>query len=218
MQHSARHLLVVQLAAAAVAAARAPGAMARRPERLRHALGRARQHVRVRACGAAARSIDCTRDVADGWPSPRVSSLLLAAWRALVLSLHREADWMHCAGAANHLQRLNACDVSNKCLEKALTRAPATGHGQGPCDTCRVQGTLWCSSGGCSGGIRQGPQRARRTHGAADQHRLAGELVVDRDERVVRRERARAALAVHQQRLQLAVHDVLLHLRARPAR
>ena len=50
-------------------------------------------------------------------------------------------------------------------------------------------------------------------HGAADQDGLADHLVVDGDERVVRRERARAALAVHQQPLGHAVHQVLLHLR-----
>ena len=37
-------------------------------------------------------------------------------------------------------------------------------------------------------------------------------LVVDGNERVVGRERARAALAVHQQRAQAAVHHVLLNL------
>lgn len=63
-------------------------------------------------------------------------------------------------------------------------------------------------SGWCGGG---------RTHGAANEHGLAGELVVHRDERVVRREGARAALAVHQQLLQLAIHHVLLHLRPQAA-
>ena len=53
---------------------------------------------------------------------------------------------------------------------------------------------------------------AAGAHGAADEHRLPRELVVDGDERVVRREGAGGALAVHQQRLQLPVHHVLLDL------
>ena len=53
---------------------------------------------------------------------------------------------------------------------------------------------------------------AAGAHGAADEHRLPRELVVDGDERVVRREGAGGALAVHQQRLELTVHHVLLDL------
>ena len=56
-----------------------------------------------------------------------------------------------------------------------------------------------------------GEDVAGRAHGAADEHRLARQLVVDRNERMVRREGARRALAVHQQRLRPAVHHVLLH-------
>jgi hypothetical protein len=43
--------------------------------------------------------------------------------------------------------------------------------------------------------------------------RGTGELVVHRDERVVRREGSGAALPMDQQRLQIPVHHVLLHLR-----
>ena len=39
-----------------------------------------------------------------------------------------------------------------------------------------------------------------RPHRTPDQHRLSGVLVVHRDERVVRRERASRSLAMHQQR------------------
>lgn len=53
---------------------------------------------------------------------------------------------------------------------------------------------------------------AAGAHGAPDDHRLPRELVVDGDEGVVRGERAGGALAVDQQRLEIAVHDVLLHL------
>lgn len=49
-------------------------------------------------------------------------------------------------------------------------------------------------------------------HGAADEDGLAGQLVVHGDEGVVSRERARAALAVHQQLLGHAVDQMLLHL------
>ena len=49
-------------------------------------------------------------------------------------------------------------------------------------------------------------------HGAADEDGLADQLVVDRDEGVVGRERTCAALAVHQQLLRHAIHQVLLHL------
>lgn len=49
-------------------------------------------------------------------------------------------------------------------------------------------------------------------HGAADEDGLADHLVVDGDEWVVGRERARATLAVHQQLLGNAVDQVLLHL------
>lgn len=51
-------------------------------------------------------------------------------------------------------------------------------------------------------------------HSAADEHWLPGQLVVDWDERVVRRERPSAALSVHQKRLLLPVHKMLLHLQA----
>ena len=53
---------------------------------------------------------------------------------------------------------------------------------------------------------------ARGAHGAADQHGLVDGLVVDRDQRVMRGERARGALAVHQKRAGLAVDEVLLDL------
>ena len=56
---------------------------------------------------------------------------------------------------------------------------------------------------------------AAGAHGAADEHGLPRELVVDWDEGVVGREGARGALAVHQQRLELAIHQVLLHLGVR---
>mmetsp|Transcript_21819 Transcript_21819/g.50168 ORF Transcript_21819/g.50168 Transcript_21819/m.50168 type:complete len:264 (-) Transcript_21819:589-1380(-) len=51
-----------------------------------------------------------------------------------------------------------------------------------------------------------------RAHGAADEHGLPSELVVDGDERVVRREGARRALAVHKQRARTPVDQVLFHL------
>mmetsp|Transcript_2542 Transcript_2542/g.5233 ORF Transcript_2542/g.5233 Transcript_2542/m.5233 type:complete len:265 (-) Transcript_2542:336-1130(-) len=50
------------------------------------------------------------------------------------------------------------------------------------------------------------------THRTADKYRLAAKGVVDGDERVVRRQRACRALAVHEQRARRAVHHVLLHL------
>ncbi len=50
-------------------------------------------------------------------------------------------------------------------------------------------------------------------HGAANEYRLPRELVVNGYEGVVGREGARAALAVHQQLLQLPLHQVLLHLK-----
>mmetsp|Transcript_7793 Transcript_7793/g.19842 ORF Transcript_7793/g.19842 Transcript_7793/m.19842 type:complete len:223 (+) Transcript_7793:15-683(+) len=53
---------------------------------------------------------------------------------------------------------------------------------------------------------------AARAHGAPDEHGLPRVLVVHRYQRVVRGERARGALAVHQQRLQPPVHHVLLYL------
>lgn len=56
---------------------------------------------------------------------------------------------------------------------------------------------------------------AAGAHGAPHDHRLPRELVVDGDEGVVGGERAGGALAVNQQGLEIAVHDVLLHLRAR---
>ncbi len=49
-------------------------------------------------------------------------------------------------------------------------------------------------------------------HGAADEDGLADQLVVDRNQGVVGRERASAALAVHQQLLRHTIHHVLLHL------
>ena len=54
---------------------------------------------------------------------------------------------------------------------------------------------------------------AAGAHGAADEHGLPGELVVHGDQGVVRRERARGALAVHQQLHLPPVDHVLLHLR-----
>lgn len=53
---------------------------------------------------------------------------------------------------------------------------------------------------------------AAGAHGASDEHRLADELVVHGDERVVGGEGAGAALAVHEQCLEFAVDHVLLHL------
>ena len=49
-------------------------------------------------------------------------------------------------------------------------------------------------------------------HGSPNEHGLPRHLVVHGDERVVRGEGARAALAVHQQALHLPIHQVLLHL------
>ena len=51
-----------------------------------------------------------------------------------------------------------------------------------------------------------------RSHGAANEHWLPCQLVINRYERVVWRKGARAALPVHQQRLLFATHHVLLNL------
>lgn len=53
---------------------------------------------------------------------------------------------------------------------------------------------------------------AARAHGAPDNDRLPYELVVDWDKRVVRGKGTGRPLSVHQQRLQLVAHHVLLHL------
>ena len=54
---------------------------------------------------------------------------------------------------------------------------------------------------------------AARAHGAANEHRLPGKLVVHGDQGVVRREGARSALAMHQQLHLPPVNHVLFHLR-----
>jgi hypothetical protein len=41
------------------------------------------------------------------------------------------------------------------------------------------------------------PTHCATRHCSTDHHRLAGELVVDRDERMMRRERTRRALLLH---------------------
>ena len=84
----------------------------------------------------------------------------------------------------------------------ACRRAP-----QSPCAELYIEGlrcrrTCTCQDIGVS------------AHSAADEHWLPGQLVVDWDERVVRGERPSAALPVHQKRLLLPVHKMLLHLQA----
>lgn len=60
--------------------------------------------------------------------------------------------------------------------------------------------------------VRPRQHVAARAHGSPDQHGLPRELVIYRDERVVRRERPCGALAVHEEGAGPPVHQVLLHL------
>ena len=73
------------------------------------------------------------------------------------------------------------------------------------------------SVAGAAERLRHALLRARQdvaagAHSAPHDHGLARELVVDGNEGVVRGKRAGGALAVNQQCLEVAVHDVLLHL------
>ena len=52
-------------------------------------------------------------------------------------------------------------------------------------------------------------------HGATNEHRLACQLVVHRDEGMVRREGPSGSLAMHQELLHLAIYHVFLHLHSR---
>lgn len=75
------------------------------------------------------------------------------------------------------------------------------------------------SVAGAPEGLHHALLRARQdvaagSHRASDDDGLPRKLIVHGNEGVVRRERSRGPLAVHQQRLQLVVDDVLLHLRA----